>query len=872
MLAVAAVRVCYSDAVSKRGRLGGRTRAIAGFVLVSIAIALLWNTCGQWRAERSFLDPFAAGTWIVFPWAPRASNHVVLPLVTEFRQRFAIEDVPERAQLDLRALGTAEIHINGQRYSPPEITQRHRNPKHATERIQLDIASRLVVGENVLTFRVERSRGPAAIAFSLRGPGLEVESGESAEVSLAGSAHVAARAANLRPVIDPRLLDERARHTPDALRANAIPLFVMALGSAALAALLLRNRDAAPAALRIGFLLVAGAWVALFFHNHDSLPRDVGFDAAHHWDYVTYVAERGSLPLATEGYQMYQPPLYYALSATALTAFGIDPGLAQADFAMRIVSVVLGILQVGLVFAFARAFVPQSMSGSTATLLFAGFLPAQLYLFQFVTNESMAAVVSALALLLTVRMCGEAAPPLRAYLALGCALGIALLTKVSTLVLLPTCFIALALHEWNARSRALPAIALRLGVCLVAIAAVSGWHYLRVYRAFGDPFVGNWDAISGFGVWQDPGYRVLGDYFRFGGALLEPFYASFRSIPDGIYSTLFGDGLGGGATNLRAGAPWRYGPMSAHYLLSIGPLCGVAIGGWVAVRRLFREITSHGALLVVLPALLALGLVYITLVAPTYGAVKAFYLLPAMACFTALFALGYAAVERRSRLRAIALAWMLLWAANGFYSFWVDVDSPETLFRAGARQYAQREIETAASFYRNALEIDPNRHLIRAELCRVYYELGEIEQAKRECAYVLERDADQVEALLVDGAAHFSQGQLDAADAAFARVAALVPRDERGLLGLVLVATKRGDSRALTERIREHLRVNPWVPDERVLLVEHLIRLGDQAQATEQLQYLRHMAPRDPRVDRLREQLARAFSYPRPAEAEATGP
>ena len=89
-----------------------------------------------------------------------------------------------------------------------------------------------------------------------------------------------------------------------------------------------------------------------------------------------------------------------------------------------------------------------------------------------------------------------------------------------------------------------PALAVGLGL------AVCGWHYARVWHHFGTPLVGNWSAASGMAWWQDPGYRVAGDYLSFGGPLYAPAYAGYHGVWDGLYSTLWGDGLQGGKSAL----------------------------------------------------------------------------------------------------------------------------------------------------------------------------------------------------------------------------------------------------------------------------------------------------------------------------------
>ena len=60
---------------------------------------------------------------------------------------------------------------------------------------------------------------------------------------------------------------------------------------------------------------IAALWVALFCNNTRLLPLNVGFDARPHADYINYLQEHKALPLPNEGLEMFQPPLYYVISA-----------------------------------------------------------------------------------------------------------------------------------------------------------------------------------------------------------------------------------------------------------------------------------------------------------------------------------------------------------------------------------------------------------------------------------------------------------------------------------------------------------------------------------------------------------------------------
>src|SRR5205823_4674462 len=153
-------------------------------------------------------------------------------------------------------------------------------------------------------------------------------------------------------------------------------------------------------------------------------------------------------------------------------------------------------------------------------------------------------------------------------LALGVCVGAAMLAKATSLLLIPPLFAAFAIKLLQQHA-AIRAWVREFGVTVAAILITCGWHYVRIWRHFGRPIVGNWDPILGFPWWQDPGFHTVADYFRFGRSLVAPLFSGFNGFADGIYSTLWGDGLGGGLSSLLSRTPWNYHLMIAGYWLAL---------------------------------------------------------------------------------------------------------------------------------------------------------------------------------------------------------------------------------------------------------------------------------------------------------------
>ena len=220
-----------------------------------------------------------------------------------------------------------------------------------------------------------------------------------------------------------------------------------------------------------------------------------------------------------------------------------------------------------------------------------------------------------------------------------------MLAKATGILLLPIVIAAIA--GKLAYARAPIAISLRnLGLLLAICFAVCGWHYARIWLSFGTPLLGNWDVISGFTWWQDPGYHTAADYLRFGRSLVHPLFSGFAGFADGIYSTLWGDGLCGGLSSLTLA--WNQQPMMAGYLLALIPTAFILTGAVVAIIQFIRKPSSELFLLLGFSAVLVLGLIFMTLKIPSYAQAKAFYGLSALTPLCFFGALGWETVTRRN--------------------------------------------------------------------------------------------------------------------------------------------------------------------------------------------------------------------------------
>src|SRR5207244_13314866 len=164
---------------------------------------------------------------------------------------------------------------------------------------------------------------------------------------------------------------------------------------------------------------------------------------------------------------MFQPPLYYVLSASTLSVLGQTTNDAAAILTLRWMTMLFGIAHFTLVLLSLRLLFPTQIGPQLIGLVLAAFSPMQLYLAHFVTNETLAAALAAAVVYLSLRLLRVENGSTSGYGLLGFVLGAAILTKTTAVLLMPALFAALI--SKLLMQRAAVATWLRtLGVMLVA--------------------------------------------------------------------------------------------------------------------------------------------------------------------------------------------------------------------------------------------------------------------------------------------------------------------------------------------------------------------------------------------------------------------
>ena len=362
------------------------------------------------------------------------------------------------------------------------------------------------------------------------------------------------------------------------------------------------------------------------------------------------------------------------------------------------------------------------------------------------TNEPLAGLFLTLALYLCLRLLRSDGQCLGLHLGLGLALGAALLTKASVLLTVPLVVVAPGLRLLACPRHSFADWCRAVGVVLVSCLAVCGWYYARVWARFGSPVVGNWDAAAGLTWWQEPGFRTSAFYLGFGRVLVSPLFSALHSFPDGLYSTLWGDGLISGIVRMTYRPPWNYDLMGVAYLLALGLSALLILGGALALVRFIRRPSIEWFLVLGLVAVLGLGILFMSLRVPSYAQVKAFYGFPALVPFSALVAVGWDWLRQQHRAAGTVLwALVLVWVFTVGSAFWIRHGNAVThqvrgLHFANSGRYAD-----AAQSLLRALQLDPNLPEAHNSLGEVLLQQGKLEEAALEFAAALKLQHDRAD-------------------------------------------------------------------------------------------------------------------------------
>jgi len=282
--------------------------------------------------------------------------------------------------------------------------------------------------------------------------------------------------------------------------------------------------------LGITLILVAFAVLGVLYSVVNPLAEAP--DEDWHYDYVKYVADGRGLPVLhfdpskniVYGTVGHHPPLYYGLSAFLTFWINTDDadsllwdnphflagradalgnknriihtdteafpyrGTALAMHIVRLLSVLLSGITVLATYLIALELFPDWKPLALGAAAINAFNPQFLFIGARISNDTAVTAFSALALLGTIRLLKRGATTGR-LVWLGVTLGLALLSKISALALLPLVAVGLVIRA--IRQRSFVSLA-KWGLVVFPLAfLIAWWPYLRNWLLYRDPLATN---------------------------------------------------------------------------------------------------------------------------------------------------------------------------------------------------------------------------------------------------------------------------------------------------------------------------------------------------------------------------------------------
>lgn len=813
---------------------------LAGLALLLMVGWFWWAARGN--PENSFLPTDAAKPWWIYPAPPDTEMHPASALTATYTTEFIATETNRAQGLQLRAYRSASLRLNNQPLTPQQ------SAAHWKQEVSFDLRPALRLGTNQLSITVTNDFGPPALSADWDHSDPAPPPPLRWRVALAGASEQPAVAADAPRAIRPGNKLYGAETAASAGWLGSIYLLIGSgvilagawgwarLGPKLKAATWLNTPRGQHQQTWWPLLLIAGVWLVYFTNNLPQLPSQFGFDTDGHTEYIRYIQEKGRLPLANEGWQMYQPPLYYLLSAGWLEIWGLTTNDAAATHALRALSGLIGLLNVTMVFLSLRRCFPQERWLVVIGTAFAGFLPAQFYIAHYITNEGLAAALATTCLYFTIRLRQTEAAPNWLASAVGGSLGLALLAKFSTVLLIP--FVALAvLPKKNINPSPMTNAVWRqpLIAALTALAC-CGWHYGRVWLHFGSPLIGNWSAASGFHWWQENGYVTANYFLPSGHSLGAPLFAGFHHFFDGLYSTLWGDGLCGGGARIGFRPPWNYDLMITAGWLALLPSLLLLVGALRCGQRWIREGKLAEALWPGILIAFLFATAAMTLRVPSYAQAKSVYALAALLPLTMCLIEGLRSLAGQARWRQRLLGGgMLLWMLTALGSFWIVRNSAATLTLRAATERDYNRFETALRLADQALRIAPGDAAAALQRSAALQGLGQLSEARQQLEAILAQQPSRAEALLQLAQLCAQAGEVTNAVRYAEQATAAAPDFAQAWHNATVWAAQLGEADRTITLAREALRLRYSEGGLHYLLGNALIQKNELAEGIAQL-------------------------------------
>lgn len=267
-----------------------------------------------------------------------------------------------------------------------------------------------------------------------------------------------------------------------------------------------------------------GLILLLQLHNLSLFPLSRGFDAGSHLEYVNFLKNNWRIPLAYEGWELYQPPLYYFLITFVSSPIGIK---------------VIGFLLWSLLALTSYKFFQKKINDINVSLIgtfITSSLPVVLYLTYTISNEFFSGVLISITLVYYVSFYK---PVNKSKIILGILIGLSFLAKATAFVLI----LLIALDQLISARFKIIKTAKNLFFPFSISFLMSGWFYLRNWILFGGPFISSYDFPKINPLMQTIVPRNLSFFLSLKGFLtMDLFRSHHYSFLSGTFFSWFYDG------------------------------------------------------------------------------------------------------------------------------------------------------------------------------------------------------------------------------------------------------------------------------------------------------------------------------------------
>ena len=638
------------------------------YILMSFALGLLVTLAAVYKLSEDpkvvLLTSQNNADWIKFERPFEFRGKPYKKVITEFRKNIVVSNYLSEANIHVRMSRFCKIFFDDELiYESSTIPDDWKKTNHVK-------INNISPGSHELIIMVMNYDGPPLLL--VHSDDLNVTTNESWETSQGNGLWQKAVLAK-----KPLVTDYTKQFIPSYLALNkTLPVAIVVLVLCILSITILSkytyskliSEHIQNSVLYLRWVLLF-SWVILAIFSLVNYPLS-GPDYTAHLDYIIYIYKNQSLPLATDGWEMFQSPLYYLVCASIFSILHTFLDYQTSLHLTKIVPILCGIGITEICYRTLIVVFPDKLKMQFVGLIVGGLMPISLYMAQYVGNETTAALFCSLIILVIVKFIRKPsmAESPRQQIILGCYLGLGLLSKISVVLLILPIFAAFiwVLYKNNKTIREIVIGCFRVSALIFLIA---GWYYIRNLIYLGELFVGGWNAENGVQWWQDPGYRVLDNFSTFGLSLIYPIYSATNGFWDSLYSTFWVDGFLGGQVHNHANAPWNFSFMLSLPLLSLVPSLLITIGMVPITRNGRFSVSITGFLCTSCVIIYVAALLYFYIYVPTYVAAKSTYTLGLLPCYAILCAKGFDTLSRGKVTEAFLGCMIILWGVYSYISY-----------------------------------------------------------------------------------------------------------------------------------------------------------------------------------------------------------